>query len=53
VRYPPQSPADVKVIQPPQVRYEEARIAFLEAVTEFLRALKRAVDYYVERKIQQ
>jgi hypothetical protein len=50
VRYPPQSLDSVKVIQPLQVRCEEARIAFLEAATEFLRALKRAVDYYVETK---
>ena len=50
MRYPLQSPGSIKVIQPPQARYEEARIAFLEAATEFLRALKRAADYYVETK---
>jgi hypothetical protein len=43
----------VNVIQPARVRQEEAWITFLEAATEFLRSLKRAADYWIERKTQQ
>jgi hypothetical protein len=52
-KYPGFGPSEVKVIQPAKVRQEEAWIAFLEAATGFLRLLKRAVDYWIERKNQQ